>query len=213
MTFSTDNSTEFIIHKMKTDERIKLIRNFYNQGTCLSRINGVLYSNGDYIFSYDPDDLLTPTSIKFNYDLAFNLNADIIDYRIRAQSPTKIKRNYFPCRHNYTDNSGILERLKTYNINWNLCKKINSQINLFESNSINSSICLKTNELLQPKIFFNVEQFSFFVNKFIYSNHLSYIYFLDTPDCSASGKNQPLIQNEYQLYYIRSIISYFFFEK
>lgn len=210
--FSIDQSSEFIINKMKNDFRIKLIKNFYNQGTCLTRINGVLNSNGDYIFSYDPDDLLTPTAIEYNYNLAIKLNADIIDYRIIAKSATKIKHNYCPCRHNYSNNNGILERLKTFRINWNLCKKL-----------IRRSIYLKAIQLIIPFVenkriiaaedLLHCGAIFFFVNKFICSNHLTYIYFLDTPDCSGSGKNQPLEQNEFQLYYIRAIIFYFLHNK
>lgn len=210
--FSTDKSVEFILNRMKKDFRIMLIKNLYNQGTCLTRINGVLSATGDYIFSFDPDDLVTPTAIEYNYKLATNLNADIIDYRIKAKSPNKIKHNYCPCRHNYTDNKGILERLKTYTINWNLCKKL-----------IRRTIYLKAITLIYPFIegkriiaaedLLHCGAIFFFVKMFICSKHLTYIYFLDTPDSSGSGKNQPLEQNFYQLYYIRSIIQYFLNEK
>lgn len=210
--YSIDQSSEFIKKRMKSDNRIKLIQNYYNQGTCLVRINGVLISTGDYIFSYDPDDLLTPTAIEFNYKLAFELNADIIDYRIKAKSPAKIKHNYCPCRHNYSSNTGILERLKTYSINWNLCKKL-----------IRRSIYLKAIDLIFPFVenkriiaaedLLHCGAIFFFVNKFICSKHLTYIYFLDMPESSGSGKNQPIEQNELQLYYIRSIISYFLSNK
>lgn len=53
---STDNSSNFIIERMKNDKRIKLIKNYYNKGLLLSRFFGILHSKGEYIMCLDADD-------------------------------------------------------------------------------------------------------------------------------------------------------------
>lgn len=205
---SSDNSTDYVIERMKSDSRIKLIQNIYNQGTCLTRINGVYNCLGLYIMSLDPDDLFYLNALEKNFRSAYLLNADVLEYRIKAKSKKFIDRNWFPCYHNYSDNSNILNKLSRFHVNWNLCKKLikgklYKQAMDFVLPYIEGKRIIFAEDLLQCGTVF------FFMKKFVCTRHLTYIYFMFNQDNSESGKNQPLNQNDIQYSFIKSVITYF----
>ena len=49
---SSEPISDYIIEKMKQDKRIKLVQNFYSQGSFHSRKNGVFNSKGRYIIAF-----------------------------------------------------------------------------------------------------------------------------------------------------------------
>lgn len=208
--YSSDNSTGFILERMKEDPRIRLIQNYYNQGTCQTRINGVFCCSSYYILSLDPDDVLYADAIGYNYNIASKLDADILEYRIKAISSKKIDRNWYPCRHNYTNNKKTLTKLQNFRVNWNLCKKL-IKTSLYKKAMtflvpfVEGKRILFAEDLLQCGTIF------FFMKKFICQPlHLSYIYYMSLSENSESGKNQPIKQNDIQVDYAKSVITYFY---
>lgn len=59
-----DESIKIVESYAKGDDRIRIVRNEQNQGTFVSRRNGVLAARGDYVFFLDPDDELSPLAIE-----------------------------------------------------------------------------------------------------------------------------------------------------
>ena len=56
--YSKDGSIELIQEYMRKDKRIILIKHKQNMGTLITRNDGVLNSNGEYILFVDPDDMI-----------------------------------------------------------------------------------------------------------------------------------------------------------
>ena len=54
---SSDNTTNFYQYLLKSDPRIRVFRHLNNLGVWRSRIDGILYSRGDYIILFDPGDI------------------------------------------------------------------------------------------------------------------------------------------------------------
>ena len=80
--FSTDNSVKLIKKYQEEDERIILIKHFRNQGTLISRNDGVVKSRGEYIMLPDPDDILCNNIIKNCYYLAKKYKFEMIRYNL-----------------------------------------------------------------------------------------------------------------------------------
>lgn len=211
--FSTDNSTNFIKKKMEEDKRIKLIQHNYNQGTCLTRIHGVFLARGEFIISLDADDLLYANTTAIAYQLAHNLSSDIIDMRYELRHKNNIISNWQPCSSSFT-NMNILHKLFLNfvfrNVNWNLARKfIRTNIYQKSMNFLlpfveNKRIC-QAEDLLHCGVVF-------LLSKNFYCSHLPiYVYFFALSD--ASGTYQSQMQHQAQLFYVKSLIIYFYKNK
>ena len=77
---STDNSSFVIKDLMKLDKRISYIKNNINKKQFYSINLGVLYSNGEYILSIDPDDLLLNNILIKVYKTSKYYNLDILQF-------------------------------------------------------------------------------------------------------------------------------------
>ena len=77
---STDNSSFIIKDLMKLDKRISYIKNNINKKQFYSINLGVLYSNGEYILSIDPDDLLLNNILIKVYKTSKYYNLDILQF-------------------------------------------------------------------------------------------------------------------------------------
>ena len=66
---STDNSSKIFNYLLETDPRIKIFHHMTNMGLFRSRLDGILYSRGKYIISFEPGDLYED-----NYVLSDALN-------------------------------------------------------------------------------------------------------------------------------------------
>jgi glycosyltransferase involved in cell wall biosynthesis len=106
--FSNDG-TQNIIQKFQSQfSKIKIINHSSNLGIYISRVEGVLNSNGNYIIFIDSDDIfLNPFLFKKLYEFNIYYNLDIIEFIVLHQEegknnlflPTDHKLNHF---HNYT---------------------------------------------------------------------------------------------------------------
>ena len=90
--FSTDSSINFIKTYQKEDERIILIKHEKNEGTLISRNDGVYKAKGEYLMFVDTDDLLLPNILNITYTNAKKYDYDIILFAILRRT---IKRHYF----------------------------------------------------------------------------------------------------------------------
>ena len=80
--YSIDNTLIIIKKLMNEDHRIKIINNKKNMGILYSRSIGVLFSNGNYIFPLDSDDMLLSNDVfKFIYNEIKDNNIDILRFK------------------------------------------------------------------------------------------------------------------------------------
>ena len=80
--YSKDGSIELIQEYMRKDKRIVLIKHKKNLGTLITRNDGVLNANGEYILFVDPDDMILEDSLQNLYEVTLNYsNIDVIQFR------------------------------------------------------------------------------------------------------------------------------------
>ena len=80
--FSTDSSINIIKNYQKEDERIILIEHEKNEGTLITRNDGVYKAKGEYLMFVDTDDLLLPNVLNITYTNAKKYDYDIILFAI-----------------------------------------------------------------------------------------------------------------------------------
>lgn len=76
--FSTDNSVNIILQSMKTDQRIKLIKNDRHQGAGICRNCGLKVARGEYAIFLDADDYFYPNMLEVTYRYARQEKADVV---------------------------------------------------------------------------------------------------------------------------------------
>ncbi len=76
-----DASTDFTLSKIKQlvkeDSRIKLLENYQNEGSGISRNKGIKAASGDFIAFLDADDLWKPEKLKIQLDFMHQNNVDV----------------------------------------------------------------------------------------------------------------------------------------
>lgn len=88
---STDKTLEIIKKYKKIDNRIKLIDQ-KNQGVSIARNNGLEVARGKYIYFLDGDDWIENEALNECYNIAENLEIDIIHFNsLKIEEKTKIK--------------------------------------------------------------------------------------------------------------------------
>jgi len=90
--FSTDSTKNIIKLYQKEDERIILIEHSKNEGTLISRNDGVFKARGEYIMFVDSDDLLLPNVLIASYSKAKKFNYEIILFAVLKRTS---KGRYF----------------------------------------------------------------------------------------------------------------------
>ena len=77
---STDGSGKLCEEYLKKDSRIRVHHNKSNLGISKTRNVGLQMAGGDYIAFSDDDDLLLPSLLEDNYQLALECNADMVKF-------------------------------------------------------------------------------------------------------------------------------------
>lgn len=209
--YSNDQTTEFILERMKTDDRIKLVQHSYNQGTCNSRIHGVLSCKGDFIMSLDPDDLFYLNATQISYQIAVKLRADVIDILAELRHKSNRIKGWIPCKQNFSKNNDILNTLNMFNflaIPWNLWRK-----------AVKNSIYKKAVFLMIPFVenkrltigedLIHCGCIFLFSNKFFCIKFIGYIYNYGLPENSHTDIYQSLQQNKIQKEFGIVLMRYF----
>lgn len=213
---SSDQSTDLIIERMKSDFRIKLVQNFYNQGTCLSRMNGVFSSTGDYIISLDPDDSLYLNATELIYNAVVHLNADILEYRIERRHPKRnILKNWYPCSQNYTNNEEILAKLQKFKyriVGWSTVKKIIKRT-VYQKAMTFLLPYVRGKKILNAEDLLHCGTIFLYMKSFVCTQILAYIYYMKNKGSATSGESQSQIQSQVQSLYIEAVIRYFYKER
>ena len=96
--FSDDSSVNLIKNYQKEDERIILIEHSKNEGTLITRNDGVLKAKAEYIMFADSDDILLPNILKESYEIAKKGNYEIILFSIFKRS---LRGKYYKYKYIY----------------------------------------------------------------------------------------------------------------
>lgn len=80
--YSTDGSYELALQYANKYSNIKLFRLPKNMGTYVSRREVAYHSDGEYVFEFDPDDLISPYLCEIDYKFAIKTKADIITHDV-----------------------------------------------------------------------------------------------------------------------------------
>ena len=92
---SIDNIMEIAKSHLKIDNRIKIINNKKRKGTFFTRNLGVLFSNGKYIITLDPDDIISKNILSICYKYAEKYNYDIIKFNFNFKNRVINRNNLF----------------------------------------------------------------------------------------------------------------------
>lgn len=68
---SNDDSSSYIMDKLKENSNIRLVQHVFNQGINMTRIHTVMNTKGQYIMSLDPNDEYNNDAIENSYNYAF----------------------------------------------------------------------------------------------------------------------------------------------
>ena len=93
---STDNSSNIFNYLLKTDPRVRIFHNIKNLGLFRTRLNGILYSRGKYIISFDSGDLYEDNYVLFDaYNIMEKYNLDSCKFLFRIiRSFNKLNKSH-----------------------------------------------------------------------------------------------------------------------
>ena len=113
--FSTDKSNRIINSFIKTDRRIKLIKNQKNMGSLYSRAIGGKIAKGNYIIFFDTDDIILKEGILKAYNHIVKYNLDIVQFLSihHGNKNIYIKSNF--CKYKYVIKQPILSYIFYFN--------------------------------------------------------------------------------------------------
>jgi len=195
---STDDSKTFFENLLKTDPRIRIFTHLKNLGYWRSRINGILYSRGKYIFLFDTGDLYEDNYVLEDaYNLMEKYNLDSIKLLIRVINSFKNISNSYILFH-ANNNSNIIyepsniERINKYTFEgkgniWNRIARSNIYI---KGLYLLDDIVLNFYKNIYDDVWFNA-----ITNKVSYSflefERIGYIYCRDD-----NGEGSPKLNSE-----------------
>lgn len=123
---SKDGSKELIEQYMRKDKRIALIKHEINKGTFITRNDGVLNANGEYIIFIDPDDMILENSLQNLYQATLNYtDIDVIQFRAY-----KKRSGFTPWARGYKEFNKIVEQPELCSIMFYTNGKLD-QVNYF----------------------------------------------------------------------------------
>ena len=102
---SNDNSNQFYNYLLKTDPRIRIFYHLKNMGLWRTRIDGFLYSRGEYYIFFDISDMYADNLVLYDaYNIAkkFNLDSVKMVFFISTNNFTQNNKGTFGFKENYT---------------------------------------------------------------------------------------------------------------
>ena len=97
---SNDNSNELFNYLLETDLRIRIIHHINNLGVWRTRLDGVLYSRGQYIILFDAGDLYEDNYVLLDaYNVIEKYNLDSCKFLFRIIRSFKTINNSYECFH------------------------------------------------------------------------------------------------------------------
>ena len=91
---SSDNINDLYDNLMKDDPRIRIFKHSKNMGVWRSRLDGFLYSKGEYILHFDPSDIYADNYVlEEAYNMIKKYNLDSIRFSLSKTDIDKFKKN------------------------------------------------------------------------------------------------------------------------
>ena len=91
---SSDNINDLYDNLMKEDPRIRIFKHSKNMGVWRSRIDGFLYSKGEYILHFDPNDIYADNYVLEDaYYIIKKYNLDTVRFSLSQTNIEKFKKN------------------------------------------------------------------------------------------------------------------------
>ena len=183
---STDNTSKIFPYLLKTDPRVRIFTHLKNMGVWRSRIDGFLYSRGEYVIHFDVGDLYEDNLVLEDaYNIAKKYNLDSIKMFFRLLYSYKDFKNYyipykFKKKYDYTKivyNPNIENYNKKFYKGWG-----NIWNRLTRKNIFTKGLYLLNNNVLNIyKNFWEDIWWNKLVNKVSYSflvvNRFQYLYY------------------------------------
>ena len=178
---STDNTVKLIENFQKYDERIILIKHEINKGSLISRNEGAINSNGEYILYADSDDLLLYNILNKAYDAAKKGDYEIVQFGVYRRHPKGYIWNYGEIRNNTPIYQPKLSSLMYYyrgylkQTDWHIWGKLIKKeaiyraLNSIDNYYLNSSMSVNEDGLIDFMLLKKGKSF-------IYINDYGYIY-------------------------------------
>ncbi|WP_179187390.1 MULTISPECIES: glycosyltransferase family 2 protein [Campylobacter] len=169
----SDNSMDIAKEYAKNDNRIKIIKNSYNQGPFTSRNNAVLAANGEYLVFLDSDDFLDLRACEIAYNATKNGYYDVVTFgsyywnNNSASVFSEFERSSFDSGDEFAS-----WLFGSKNISWNiwgrLIKRDIYQANLDFLISINSRLIMAEDVLAMFVIYHNCQRLNFISDMLYY---------------------------------------------
>ena len=201
---SKDKSIKIINKYKKIDRRIKLIKNKINRGALYSRIQGVLFSKGEYIMFVDPDDAVLQEGIYNSYNKKKKkIINDTIQYNINIfNRNNKLSLNNRYYKYDIIIKQPLLSYIFFYNdstkrpdeLNTALWDKLIDRkisiktVNFIGEEYYNEKIKIENDVILLFSLFKNAESYQ-------YINETGYYYVRNHNDSITNTWNFPQIAN------------------
>ena len=218
---STDSTFNILKELQDSDIRIKIINNKSNFGVYHSRIEAVLYSRGQYILFFDPDDIIFNRNLYLNlYTFNLKKNFDIIEF-LAVYHPENVQldiNNFFQFRHNHHYRHKIIYQPELKNIiHYNHEEKIISKMicNTIWNKLYKRNLQLKTiryigNLYYNSYLMFNDDAIINYINFNFAINYTNigipaYLYIMKNKSMSMgfSGINHRIKQNINVLFFLK----------
>lgn len=180
---STDNSLDILNYWTKQDKRVIVHTLAKNKGIMLARIEGVLLSYYDYLFSIDPDDELPANSLKDYINYAIKTNSDMVMGIILANNHNKISTFTWKIIKEDLNRTQMISLFQGCKWGWTIFRLIKRDVFL-------KGVLLLIDKYYVPII--NADDKLLIGATILYSNNYSYypnptyIYYQNLPDNSGS---------------------------
>lgn len=191
---STDNSGEILAQYAKTDKRIKII-NQTNSGLSATRNVGIKHASGKYISFIDSDDWIDIEYYEHLVYLIEQNNADIAVAGMRTVRHGEISDSQTPD----LITTSFAEKLNNIP-NGSVCNKL-FKLNLFDNIKFPCGRYYEDNIVLIQTMFAS--------NVVIFSNYVSYYYFINKSGICRTTDCKILLQRQRdRLYFVHEIMNF-----
>lgn len=213
---SIDKSQKMILDFQSRYDNVKFFQHKKNSGTHRTRIDGVLFSTGEYLMTLDPDDEFYSEATKMALSTAMITGADVIQYdsqwfNEKNETLWKFDPDFFDTNRVYLNrilNSNeeirdIFFRRKISNSLW---------IRIIRASVYRKAIDAMSEEMKDSRLNFgedilHIGYICLYAQRMIMINNIGYLYYLNNTDNSLSGKYQNDKQNNDNLQRIQYFLN------
>ncbi|MCX2683697.1 glycosyltransferase family 2 protein [Campylobacter sp. MIT 21-1685] len=192
-----DKSIEIAKEFANTDKRIRIIHNTSNQGTFLTRNNGVLQAHSDIIMFLDPDDTLSEKACELVFNSFYEENIELVFFNFLRNT-----------KENFITRKALMKKEEFYlyyckkgatNAINSLCTKAYKRkiylLNLEENIQCEKKICMAED-------LFVVASYFSYIQKIALLDECIYIYNINENSITTTTDSSKIAQNIKDIYFI-----------